>query len=331
MRGKELFRGVRSLVDELFQTSICIPNVKLEDRAIDKSNALSISRCLAGCSFTNTRRLYLTHHSEHCNLMLTDNHVLGVGIHLNPTEDEKVDCFVSVWNLKNIKTFHHISSSSNICSSFKGLLENLSSKNLNMDNLDDMNPIYKTNIEEYAEKLFQKEYKMLLITSSGEILTKMPPTIEGETPFILPGSFNPLHEGHVGMLEKTAKWDNPNSSIFFELSVHNADKPPLPVNIMLDRAAQFAGKYNIILSAEPFFVDKAKLYHPASFIVGYDTAKRILDPKYYNNSTDEMINQLSTFVNYKCDFKVCGRNIDGIWMSTLAVSNLKFLLKGILI
>ena len=72
--------------------------------------------------------------------------------------------------------------------------------------------------------------------------------------------------------------------VAFELSVMNADKPPLPEEIALDRIAQFAGRYAIFAGNAPTFVEKARLYPGTTFLVGYDTAARILQTRYYGNS-----------------------------------------------
>jgi hypothetical protein len=53
---------------------------------------------------------------------------------------------------------------------------------------------------------------------------------------------------------------------------------------------------------------KAKLFPNCTFVVGVDTAVRVLNPKYYNNSDVEMLTALSTIrYSYNCSFLVAGR------------------------
>lgn len=44
---------------------------------------------------------------------------------------------------------------------------------------------------------------------------------------------------------------------------------------------------NVILSARPLFRDKNIFLKNGAFSIGADTYKRIIDPKYYNNSPTE--------------------------------------------
>lgn len=89
---------------------------------------------------------------------------------------------------------------------------------------------------------------------------------------IMPGSFNPLHVGHVTMLE-TAKQFLATKVEFelisFELSVFNVDKPPIADAVLLDRVTQFAGRWNCILTNAPTFIEKARLLPNSTFVLGH--------------------------------------------------------------
>ena len=49
------------------------------------------------------------------------------------------------------------------------------------------------------------------------------------------------------------------------------------------------------------------------FVIGYDTYIRILNPKYYNDSTDNLRKALDEFRLYGTKFIVAGRLVDGEW------------------
>ena len=95
---------------------------------------------------------------------------------------------------------------------------------------------------------------------------------------LLSGSFNPLHCGHETMLRVAARFLG--QPMAYELPVVNADKPPLAANEIQRRVDQFR-RYPVILTRAALFVDKAALFPGSTFVVGYDTAVRLVDPRYY--------------------------------------------------
>lgn len=87
----------------------------------------------------------------------------------------------------------------------------------------------------------------------------------------------------------------------------NVDKPPLEEAITLDRLAQFAGRWPVYVSRAATFAAKAALFPGVTFVVGYDTAIRILDARYYNNTPAERDAALAGMRALGCRFVVAGR------------------------
>jgi hypothetical protein len=118
--------------------------------------------------------------------------------------------------------------------------------------------------------------------------------IDGPRPVaVLPGSFNPLHHGHTRLAAAaTARLGVP---VAFELSVANVDKPELSAHEVTRRVGQFVGQASVWVTRAATFAAKADLFPGAVFVLGYDTAVRLLDPRYYKDDPlwrDEVLRSL---------------------------------------
>lgn len=125
---------------------------------------------------------------------------------------------------------------------------------------------------------------------------------------ILSGSFNPLHEGHRRL--RRAAEGRLACPVVYELSIRNADKLPLDYLSIRNRRRQFT-EDPLALTSAPTFLEKAALFPGAVFVVGIDTAERILDPRFYGDSAERMREALEAIRAAGCRFLVAGRLIDG--------------------
>ena len=131
---------------------------------------------------------------------------------------------------------------------------------------------------------------------------------------ILAGSFRPLHDGHRLLASVAA--ETLGAPVTFELSVTNVDKPPLRGREVLRRIRQFSDAGRVVLTKAPTFREKAELLPGCTFVIGFDTAVRLVHPRYYGDDTETMIQALSRIRDLGCRFLVAGR-ADGDTFRTL--------------
>lgn len=106
-------------------------------------------------------------------------------------------------------------------------------------------------------------------------------TVRAGPPFpaaLLSGSFNPLHHGHLALAAAAGR--HLGVPVAFELSRANVDKPPLSDDEVARRVGQFRGVGPVWVTAAPTFAEKAQLFPGVAFVLGYDTAERLVDPRY---------------------------------------------------
>jgi len=100
--------------------------------------------------------------------------------------------------------------------------------------------------------------------------------------------------------------------VVYELSLFNADKPPLDYITVEERCRQFQDA-PVALTAAGTFADKARLFPNSTFVVGFDTARRLLEPRFYGDSDARMQAALDQLRQQGCRFLVAGRCIDGVF------------------
>ncbi|MSQ93146.1 MAG: hypothetical protein EXR98_01170 [Gemmataceae bacterium] len=125
---------------------------------------------------------------------------------------------------------------------------------------------------------------------------------------LLPGSFNPIHRGHWELREVAESLLG--QPVAFELSVANVEKPKLTRDEICRRLAQFNWQASVWLTHAPKFIDKAERFPGATFVVGADTALRILAPRYYGGDEALMLAALERLGSLHCRFLVACREDD---------------------
>jgi hypothetical protein len=96
---------------------------------------------------------------------------------------------------------------------------------------------------------------------------------------VVSGAFHPLHDGHLGLAGAAQR--HLRRPVAFELATANADKPDVELAEAHRRAAQFAGRAPLILTRVARFDEKAALLPDTVFVVGADTAARVLEARFY--------------------------------------------------
>jgi len=135
---------------------------------------------------------------------------------------------------------------------------------------------------------------------------------------IFPGSFNPLTIGHVQLILETinhlgfSSEDHP--PIILEIGL-NADKGALTRVQIEGRIKQILDQLNIhgiknigiAVTSSPLYLQKTEIFQQCTYIIGADTAIRLLDPKYTKDCIFELVYSLSLIQSRGTKFIVGGR------------------------
>ena len=122
---------------------------------------------------------------------------------------------------------------------------------------------------------------------------------------LVPGAFNPLHGAHLALARLAQEREG--KPVAFELSLSNVDKPELLPEEVQRRLRQFIGHAPVWLTRAARFVDKARLFPGATFVLGADTAERLVMPRYYEGDEQRLREALEWFRRQGCHFLVAAR------------------------
>ena len=125
---------------------------------------------------------------------------------------------------------------------------------------------------------------------------------------IFPGSFSPIHKGHLEMINIAEK--RLGKPVVLEISVQNVDKPPIDYIDLERRLTQIARAkpdQAVWLTQTPLFLEKAELFQSTTFVVGADTIKRFSNLRFYQENVNKFHDILRTIAYYNCRFLVFAR------------------------
>jgi len=120
------------------------------------------------------------------------------------------------------------------------------------------------------------EVQVLRVDTDGRPAEGPP---EGPPPALVSGSFHPMHDGHRRLAE--AAEAHLGRPAWFEMSLGNAEKAEIRADEAWARAAQAYGERGLVVTHEPLFSVKAELMPGVVFVLGVDTARRVLERRFY--------------------------------------------------
>lgn len=265
------------------------------------------ARLLAGRAFTRARWL---HHQE--------NHLVGLGCTATIVTDRpkrgEHRAYIAAWQTEKVIWYQLTLAKGwrdrlgeeqivsrimlNLLAESFGLGEQLPMPWLDGDSL-----IYgSTDLRQLARQIYRHQIRGFHLSADG-VATQELGSVTPAT--IISGSFNPLHDGHLQLAQVAAEITG--APPLFELTVVNAEKPALAEMDILRRMGQFAGRWAVLISNASTFLAKAKLCPNSVFVVGYDTAVRVLQPRFYGGSEEQMLAALGQIREMGCRFLVAGR------------------------
>ncbi|KDO23366.1 hypothetical protein SPRG_21032 [Saprolegnia parasitica CBS 223.65] len=124
-----------------------------------------------------------------------------------------------------------------------------------------------------------------------------------------------------GLQLPTGPHETPPRRILYELSVRNADKGSVGGDALQARVQAIVGTHHaaVVLTHASLFLEKAALFPSCAFVIGADTALRLLDLKYYDMSQEALWAALARIASLQCSFVVAGRQVGDAFVAAETV------------
>lgn len=258
--------------------------------------------------------------------------VFGVALTTTSRSESDEIYYLSVWSQSDFNStvvteyqlqVHNNYSNTKLCDWFlRGLAEAANIPIVTSSEIQPTRHRWETNTDPISAVLLGSA-KFALFNSKGDIRIEAEPYVaedyscDKSTIYLLyPGSFNPLHWGHTElasaaiMASRRLSHNATKSRVIltYEISSVIVDKHAVSENEIRARIKQFTStQRRVALTTARLFIEKAKIFKNHGFVVGIDTARRILDPRFYQNSEESIIAALQEIENNGCYFLVGGR------------------------
>lgn len=121
---------------------------------------------------------------------------------------------------------------------------------------------------------------------------------------VLCGSFDPLHAGHLQLNRVAAS--RLRTAVVYEMSMQNVDKADLDWDQVENRLTQQFNE-RLIVTRAATFQQKCRVFRDCRFVIGVDTAERLVDVRYYGQSARQRDVALEEIAEHGNQFLVAGR------------------------
>lgn len=163
------------------------------------------------------------------------------------------------------------------------------------------------------QELFAGARKGAVVAGTGPNAEATP----AEGSLIFPGSFDPLHEGHL-LMARIAE-EIAERPLAYELSMNNVSKPMLDYIEIRDRTRQFADR-PLWLTRAATFLEKLDVFPKSTFVMGADTYARLPDPRYYGGSAAAATRAVKAIATRARGLIVFGRAADGVFHDASSIN-----------
>lgn len=104
--------------------------------------------------------------------------------------------------------------------------------------------------------------------------------------FLFCGSFNPLHSGHVSIVDYI--YNKYKVPVDFEISLTNVEKSPIAFKEIRRRYEQMSTMTKLsfgrlYMTDDARYLEKARIFPDVTFVCGFDAIKALSDGRYYDN------------------------------------------------